>query len=147
MDAQWKFLLRKSDMAKNYSELLGDWVQQRESATKRDKNLVAFLAVRDDVREALDAGYAVKTIWANLHEHKRVAFGYHTFLRYVKRHMGSPLMEPAASAIAQSGARPATEQGRQAPASAGKSLKPMAKAPDAVTGFTFNSAPDEKDLI
>ena len=48
-------------MAKSYPEQLAEWVKRRES-TKRDKNLVAFLAVRDDVKLAVDAGYAVKTI-------------------------------------------------------------------------------------
>ena len=62
-------------MSKSYPELLGEWVKRRESS-KREKNVVAFLAVRDDVKAALDAGFAVKTIWANMHEQQRVAFGY-----------------------------------------------------------------------
>ncbi|MDO9013673.1 MAG: TraK family protein, partial [Polynucleobacter sp.] len=50
-------------MAKTYPEQLGEWVKRRES-TQRDKNLVAFLAVRDDVKAAVEAGYSVKTVWA-----------------------------------------------------------------------------------
>ena len=72
------------EMAKNYSEQLGEWVKKKES-TQRDKNLVAFLAVRDDVKMAVEAGYAVKTIWANMHELKRIEFSYDTFLNYVNR--------------------------------------------------------------
>lgn len=71
-------------MAKTYSEQLGEWVKKKES-TQRDKNLVAFLAVRDDVKMAVEAGFAVKTIWANMHELKRIEFGYDTFLNYVNR--------------------------------------------------------------
>jgi len=134
-------------MAKSYPELLGEWVKRRESATKRDKNLVAFLAVRDDVKEALDAGYAVKTIWANLHEHKRIAFGYDTFLHYVERHIRKAAAPPADNAAANQAARPANEQAMCAPISAGRTPRAQVKAPDAVPGFTFNSAPNEKDLI
>jgi hypothetical protein len=71
-------------MAKNYLDQLGDWVKKKESK-HRDKNLVAFLAVRADVKTAVEAGYKVKTVWLNMYESKRIQFGYHTFLNYVNR--------------------------------------------------------------
>lgn len=71
-------------MAKSYPDQLAEWIRKRE-ASGRDKNLVAFHAVKDDVKTAMDAGYAVKTIWAHMSETKRVGFGYETFLGYVHR--------------------------------------------------------------
>lgn len=71
-------------MKKNYPEQLGEWIQQKKS-TQRNKNLVAFLAVSDDVKLAIESGFSVKTIWDNLHELKRIEFGYNTFLNYVNR--------------------------------------------------------------
>lgn len=133
-------------MAKTYPELLGEWVKRRES-TKRDKNLVAFLAVRDDVKEAVDAGYAVKTIWANMHEEKRVAFGYDTFLNYVNRHIRRQQKEPADNAPAKPVLPSVSGQGRPGPKIAPVGAGPQVKVPDAVPGFTFNSAPKKEDLI
>ena len=58
-------------MAEDFSNQLAQWVEQRGLQTS-DKNFVAFMAVRDDVKLAIDAGYAVKTVWANLRETDRI---------------------------------------------------------------------------
>ena len=133
-------------MAKTYPERLGEWVKRRVS-TKRDQNIVAFLAVRDDVKDAVDAGYAVKTIWANMHEEKRVAFGYDTFLNYVNRHIRRVPKEPSGTTSARSTLMPVSKQGRPAPKIAPRETGPKVKAPDAVPGFIFNSEPKKEDLI
>ena len=69
-------------MAENFSNQLAQWVEQR-GLQRSDQNRVAFLAVCDDVKLAIDAGYAVKTVWANLRDTGRIDFGYKTF------HMGA----------------------------------------------------------
>ena len=75
-------------MAKSYTEQLAEWVKKREASRPRqDKNVVAFLAVRADVKDAMDAGYALKTIWEHLHETGKIAYRYETFLKHVKRHI------------------------------------------------------------
>lgn len=117
-------------MAKNYPDQLGDWIKRR-TATVRDRNLVAFLAVRDDVCAALDAGYNVKTIWSNLRESKRIGIGYSAFLRYVKKHIhqaqvASPVPPPA-------GVSPAPHL-------------PISK-PEKPSGFVFNSTPNKEELL
>src|SRR5574340_1840461 len=64
-------------MAKSYTEELADWVSQRTTPRPRqDKNVVAFLAVKGDVKAALDAGYSMKTIWAHLHATGRIEYRY-----------------------------------------------------------------------
>lgn len=123
-------------MAKSYPEQLGEWVKRRES-TKRDKNLVAFLAVRDDVKAAVEAGYAVKTVWVNMHESGRVQFGYDTFLNYVNRLIRRSQVDKAAKLTdASSKPKPAEKK------AAAKTPKPAAPS-----GFTFNPSPDKKDLL
>lgn len=133
-------------MAKAYSELLGEWVKQRASS-QRDRNLVAFLGVRDDVREALSAGYSVATIWAHMHEERRVLFGYDTFLSHVNRHIRLEPRDVAGIDPATVTPPPIGRPARQKKAATQGAAGPQAKAPDAVPGFTFNAAPKVEDLI
>jgi hypothetical protein len=118
-------------MGKNYPDQLGDWVRQR-AATTRDKNLVAFLAVRDDVRAALDAGYAAKTVWSNLHESKRIAVSYTAFLRYVRKFLTQPA-DAARSQLAPSATTEAAAEHIERP------TKPV--------GFVFNPKPKKEELL
>jgi hypothetical protein len=118
-------------MGKNYPDQLGDWVRQR-AATTRDKNLVAFLAVRDDVRAALDAGFAAKTVWSNLHESKRIAVSYTAFLRYVRKFLDQAAVSPLASQA------PST-----LPDGSSRHITPPAKP----AGFVFNPTPKKEELL
>lgn len=128
-------------MAKSYPEQLGDWVKRRES-TQRDKNLVAFLAVRDDVKAAVDAGYAVKTIWSNMSEAGRVNFGYDTFLNYTNRLIRRQKTPPPAAPDTT----PALTESTRSKPSTKKTAPPKVVKPE-VTGFTFNSAPKKEDFL
>lgn len=121
-------------MAKSYSEQLEDWVEQRASS-RRDRNLVKFLAVRDDVKFALDAGYAVSTIWGNMRETGRIDFAYDTFLKYVNRNMRSAAR-----------ARPGSESYRKR-GSQGEDRTPKPASPQPVPGFTFDPSVKKEDLI
>lgn len=133
-------------MANTYPEVLGEWVKRRESA-RRDKNLVAFLAVRDDVKAAVDEGYAVKTIWANMHENKRVAFGYDTFLNYVNRYIRRPPSQLNVVAPAKPDSRLVSNPSRNFPATNPKETVPKVHTSELLHGFTFNSTPTKEDLI
>jgi hypothetical protein len=118
-------------MSKHYIEDLSAWVSKRKAARSRqDKNLVAFLAVKNDVADALTAGYSMKTIWEHLHELGRIDVRYETFTQYVKRHIKSK-------------SPPQT----QSPAGADQSQKKPRESPSDVGGFTFNSIPNKEDLI
>ena len=90
-------------MGKSYTDQLDEWVKQRQSA-KREKNAVAFLVVLDDVKAAIDAGYAVKTIWRNLRETNRIDISYETFLLLVNRKIRNaqvtPQIRPVATTLA-----------------------------------------------
>ena len=139
-------------MAKRYSEELAEWVRQRALVTLRDRNVVAFLALKGDVRDALHNGFAVKTIWAHLHEEKRVAFGYDTFLNYVNKYVrgagGQVDRSPVgrAGSCDRRGAAEGTKKGGALPLRTPPqhdAHKPAA----ALGGFRFNAAPNVEELI
>ena len=45
------------------------------------------MAARADVKEAMEAGYALKIIWEHMRETGRIPFRYETFLKYVRQHI------------------------------------------------------------
>lgn len=119
---------------------------QGKKSTPRNKNLVAFLAVRADIKEALDAGYPVKTVWENMHELKRIEFGYDTFLNYVNRQIrrpqanqSIPKVEPDSAAISKDSISKPPED----------HTKPTTKTtkPGTLSGFTFNPVPNAEELF
>lgn len=134
-------------MTKTYPEQLGEWVKKRES-TKRDKNLVAFLAVRDDVQSAIDSGYALKTIWSHLYDERRVQFGYDTFLNHVGRYIQRPGKAAPAAAPTAALTTPATPAATaRPPRRKANQSDPGAKGADRIPGFVFNASPKKEDLI
>src|SRR3546814_3691979 len=80
----------------SYPQELAARIEKR-AAKKRRQNAtaVAFLAVRVDVKAAMDAGYAVTTIYEDMREIGRVKCSYETFRKHVQRYIKAA---PAASA-------------------------------------------------
>ena len=68
-------------MAKYKDELL------KRMQTSKKKNLAAFLAVKDDVAEAMELKIPVKFIHADLVKLGRINIKYVQFLTYVKKHI------------------------------------------------------------
>lgn len=62
-------------------------LKQQTSQIKRRDYFAAFMAARSDVKEAIEAGYALKIIWEHMHEIGRIPFRYETFLKYVRQHI------------------------------------------------------------
>lgn len=126
-------------MSKRYSDQLGEWVKQKQSRT-RDKNLVSFLAVKADVQEALNEGYAAKTIWEHMFENKRIEFGYDTFLNYTNRQ------------IRRHPSGDASIQNERSPTPKDKNIKPQQEPQKTATkpqqlGFIFDSSPKKEDYL
>ncbi|HIF0302640.1 TPA: TraK family protein [Legionella pneumophila] len=132
-------------MATSYTDQLAKWVKEKK-ATPRNKNLVAFLAVRADVKEAIDAGYPVKTVWENMHELKRVEFGYDTFLNYVNRHIRGSQETRKTSPIESNAAHTLKNNESKSLDDATKQTTKTAK-PGALPGFTFNPVPNAEELF
>lgn len=126
-----KEVVSKPSTATSYPKQLAQWVNQPASKL-RDRHLATFMAVRNDVEAALDAGFTAKTIWANMHETGRVDFCYETFLRHVKRCFGSP---PAIQAAPS----PTTKR----MTTAGPVIVPAPTMP----GFIFNPVANPEELL
>jgi hypothetical protein len=121
-------------MEKSYPDQLGSWVKEK-AATRRDRNLTAFLEARADVQAALAAGYAAKTIWRNMRETGRIPFGYDAFLHHLRQHMEYPSPAgPVRNTRSRPGAAP---------------LQPpfTGTATTAPQTFTFNPAPSKEELL
>lgn len=139
-----------SAMAKSYTKQLTEWVRQTRPSVRRHRNRVAFMAVKNDVREALEKGWPVKTIWAHMVEQKRIECGYDTFLVYVKRHMTATTEPPGANRSSQPpGPSLATEAGRSGQPKAETTLckDEVSHGPEPMSGFSFKAAPNREELI
>lgn len=49
------------------------------------KNKATFLALKPDIKKALDDSWPIKTIWKLLHDEGKVDFSYQAFRGYVNR--------------------------------------------------------------
>ena len=138
-------------MAKSYKEQLTEWVRQRNQSARRDRNRVAFLAVKNDVKEALEEGWPVKTIWSHMVEQKRIGFGYDTFLTYVKRYVRGNAKPLGADRSSRLPGPPLAPKARPSnlPKGAAMPSRPdqMQHEPEPMSGFTFNAAPNREELI
>lgn len=102
--------------------------------------MVAFLAVRADVQEAIAAGYAVKTIWEHLNETGKIPCRYETFLKHVRRHITT-------DTSAGIKPRPVQPQGSTAQGQVKKPPSSKAEAPPSIGVFNFNPKPNKEDLL
>lgn len=139
-------------MAKSLSERIADRVRKAAaSKTATEKNLAAFLAVRDDVRTALDDGWTVKLVWSTLRDEGKITVSYEAFRGYVNR----LIVRPPAAAVGTSA--PTGAPTPSMPPSGGTDLaRPtpsadQAKSPAIVQpgqqGFQFQATPNKGDLV
>lgn len=133
-------------MTENYPELLGEWLKRR-ATTRRQRYLVEFLAVRDDVKAAVEAGYPVMRIWEYMVEAGQIGCGYQTFLNYVNRHVRRDCSVQAPTTPPATMARKNVEKTPRSRETKHQEKSSQVRAPDAIPGFTFNSDPRKEDLI
>lgn len=60
------------------------------------KNKALFLSKKDEIKEAMDAGWRMKNIWALLAEQQVFVGGYDCFIRYVHRYITNSVDAPQA---------------------------------------------------
>ena len=114
-------------MAKNYTDTLTEWAKNQGKTTKarRDRHWVVFLAVKADVEAAIEAGYALRTIWEHMRETGRITYRYETFLKHSSR---------------LKKIKPITDKSGEEP--------PEKKEPPSKSdGFKFNAVPKKEDLF
>ena len=131
-------------MAKSLSERIAERVKAKKPS-KIGKNRAAFLAVRDDVKQALDDGWPVKTIWETLHEEGKITFNYDAFIGYVNRLIRCGKQnQAAASPLAPAAAD--QRKGSNDQIAKGPPVKKPAPPPN-IGGFKFESIPKKEDLL
>lgn len=136
-------------MGNRYTDELAAWASTKAEAKRRqDTAAVAFLAVKADVIEAMDAGYALTTIYDHMHETGRVKTSYETFRRHVQRFIkAAPATTPptpkARSASSSQATVPAVTPKPAAPAPTPPTSEQTGKIPR----FNFNPTPNKEDLL
>lgn len=125
-------------MSQQYNKELAEWAAKRTKKRRRqDAAAVAFMAVKGDVQGAMEAGYALTTIYEHMHETKRVTCSYETFRRHVRRYIKEAKREEGPEA-----AKVTPDNPTKAAVGREKETKPTKKE-----GFTFDATPKKEDLI
>ncbi len=97
-------------------------------SSRNARNLAAFLAQRDEIRNALEDGWTVYQIWETLHAEQKVTTSYNTFCSQVNRLI-----------IKRKEALPKKKRAYQSPS-------PSRHTTD-TAGFTFSSTPLKDEEI
>jgi hypothetical protein len=125
-------------MAKKYIDELSEWANKRNVKKPRQSMAaVAFMAARDDVKAAMEAGYALKTIWEHMYETGNFPYRYETFLKHTRRHITEAKKESGSKKLVVTKKRLKVTHGGQ------KQEKKLSRS----DGFTFNANPKVEDLI
>ena len=128
-------------MAKSLSErIAASTVKQAPSRSAQ--NRATFLALRVDIKQALDDGWPVKSIWETLHKEGKIDFSYQAFRGYTNRLI---LLSYDKNQVLENAENlPVTGLGNPM-----KQVASMAaeRKPEKATGFIFNSEPKKEDLI
>ena len=114
----------------------------RAKPSRSATNRATFLAVKDDVKQALDDGWPVKAIWETLHEEGKIVFIYQTFRTYVNR-----LIVVQRSKRGWENDLVKKEKNRGKPASVGVRQNDNKTATTGLRGFVYNPVPNEEELF
>ncbi|PTQ79413.1 hypothetical protein C8R21_12823 [Nitrosospira multiformis] len=105
-------------------------VRVRDNRSSRNaRNLAAFLAQRDEIRNALEDGWTVYQIWETLHAEQKITTSYNAFCSQVNR----LIIKREETAL------PKTKRAYQSPS-------PPRHAAN-TAGFTFSSTPLKDEEI
>ena len=135
----------------SYPDELAAWIEKRAAKKRRqDAAAVAFLAVRGDVKAAMDSGYAVTTIYEHMRETGRVKCSYETFRKHVQRFIkaapAAPAPVPPPAADQAKGEKPAQQEGGSK-ARKPKPAEPKKTEPSGIASFNYNPKPNKEDLL
>lgn len=90
-----RFTMKKEgSRMKNLSARIAEKAQL-QIPDQKAKNRAAFLAHRDEIRQALEDHWSVKIIWRTLRDEGKIAFSYQAFIGYVKRLITNPPPTPS----------------------------------------------------
>ena len=129
-------------MTKNLSARIAERAA-RKKPPRNGQNRVTFLAMREDVKQAIDDGWPVKTIWETLHEEGKVSFSYPAFIGYVNRLI---LSSPASRETVSTPMAVDSRIGKQRDQATAQATEKNPEGPT-TSGFTFNRTPKKEDLL
>lgn len=114
---------------------------------KRNPNVkgqgrAAFIALKPDIKSALDEGWSAKEIWTLLREEEKISISYSVFLRYIRAY-GLKEVSKSEEPIGQ---LPAGSEVISPPVAAPAEVKPGEKFAGSST-FKLNSEPDKENLV
>jgi hypothetical protein len=127
-------------MSKRLTELIAEEETKRKQKGTGVKNRAVFLVLREDIKEAMKDGWALKQIYRTLHTQKKITFSYQTFVNYANDLILKP--KPSLAIINQeaNGKTPGQEQTAQP-------TEPITKKSYEPPGFTFDPIAKKEDLI
>ena len=132
---------------KSLSERIAERAKTKKQPGRASKNRAAFLAVRDEVRQALDDGWPVKEVWETLYAEGAISFRYDAFIGYVRKLIRQPqATSPTVAAVPEPPAKPHAPTRPKKELASG-SAEPVVTKPSTPGGFSFDSTPKKEDLL
>ncbi len=127
-------------MSKKLTELIAEEETKRKQKGTGIKNRAVFLVLREDIKEAMTDGWALKQIYRTLHTQKKITFSYQTFVNYANHLILKP--KQALSTNKQESNNKPHEQEQTVP-----TTESITKKSHELPGFTFDPIAKKEDLI
>ena len=130
-------------MSKKLTELIAQAEMQRQQQGAGIKNRSAFLALRDDIKEAMTDGWALKQIYRTLHTQQKITCSYQSFVNYANELiLKSKQAQNATKILNQCTKQETPEQKANL-----NDTETRIKKPPELPGFIFNPIAKKEDLI
>jgi hypothetical protein len=133
-------------MSKKLTELIAQAEMQRQQQGTGIKNRSAFLALRDDIKEAMTDGWALKQIYRTLHTQQKITCSYQTFVNYANELILNP-KQVSKTTTSPSLVNQDTKQEKPEQKASLNNTETTIKKPPALPGFIFNPIANKEDLI
>lgn len=117
-------------------------VAKTEHPGQKARRWALFLAQKGEILEAIADGWAVRRVWQQLRDEKKIDVTYQSFLRWVKAVQASPTA-PAPSAPSSA----ASIEHVSTPVPPAPRKPRPASRPDQARNFNFPASVDTKELL
>jgi hypothetical protein len=127
-------------MSKKLTELIAEEETKRKQKGTGIKNRAVFLVLREDIKEAMTDGWALKQIYRTLHTQKKITFSYQTFVNYAN----NLILKPKQALITN---KQETNDNLHEQEQTVPTTEPIIKKSHELPGFTFDPIAKKEDLI
>jgi hypothetical protein len=127
-------------MSKKLTDLIAEEETKRKQQGIGVKNRVLFLALREDIKDAMKDGWALKQIYRTLYTQKNITFSYQTFVNYANELILKPKQSLVIIKQETRSKNPQQEQ-------TAHTTEVIPKKSHELAGFTFNPIAKREDLI